>query len=122
MISREELDEAIKECIENPRSTQVCQALASFYIIKDKLYPDNEMPIMEYSYSNEEKISAYDDYVKIKKEFQQGVESEEHLLRSFDAYAVELKNLLRNIYASADTPSEREHINKLITDIQVGNF
>ena len=53
MITRESLDEAIAEMNgqRNP-DANTCLKLASYYTIKDKLFPDREQPTIEaYSYT-----------------------------------------------------------------------
>lgn len=57
MISRRELDGAIRECEDAPVSYQVCEKLATFYTVRDHL---NDEPFEdEHSYDAPEGIGDY---------------------------------------------------------------
>ena len=52
MITKDDLDAAIAECYgqRNPNA-DTCAKLASYYTIKDKLYPEQSMPQIQPAYS-----------------------------------------------------------------------
>lgn len=59
MISRRELDGAIRECEDAPVSYQTCEKLATFYTIRDHAFKE-EAPIeVEYSYDEPQGIDDY---------------------------------------------------------------
>lgn len=58
MISKREIDGAIRECEDAPVSYQNCEKLATFYTIRDHLY---EEPVIEHSYDSVQVVDAYGD-------------------------------------------------------------
>ena len=88
--------------------------------------------MQQYSYASEPKNSnpqetkiilpSYDLFVKSKADFQRGDASKEKVLRHLDTLSREIKELIKMLYRNTDTPEEREKINKLINEINVGNI
>lgn len=138
MIREKELLHEIEE-LENKQATyQLCEKLSTLYIIYDHLYgKSKEEPKMlqEYSYApgpeqiqtpevKETKIilPSYQSYIDAKTDFQRGDISKEKVLRKLDTLSQELKEFVKMLYRNTDMPEEREKINALINDINVGNI
>ena len=56
MFTKVELEDAINELTDGKHSIQNCEKLAAIYTVLDHLY--GEKPIMEISYSNDNKIES----------------------------------------------------------------
>lgn len=58
MISKREIEGAIRECENAPVSYQNCEKLATFYTLMDHMY---EEPIIEHSYDSVQMVDSYGD-------------------------------------------------------------
>lgn len=66
MVTKKEIDCAIRECEDAPSSYQNCAKLATFYTIRDHMYED---PVIEHSYDAPQLVDNYGD-----SEFLQSIE------------------------------------------------
>lgn len=116
MIDKNELQNAIQECLDNPSSANVCQRLASYYIIQDHM--DNTM---SYSYANENEIlPAYSDYANAKRMFQLGEGNEKHMIETLNALLIQIKDLLYMLYSNAVTETEKTSILNTLQELNTG--
>ena len=125
MIDERELNAAIAECVENPSSANVCQRLASYYIIQDHLFKDDVMP-----YSNAEEpirteyspLPAYNDFVEAKRQFQQGTGTEQRLIDTLNALLRQIQELIKSLYVNSNTDAERSAIIQATEKLNTGNL
>lgn len=61
MITKRELDGAIRECEDAPTSYQNCEKLATFYTIREHAFKGEEVTELEYSYDAPQGIGEYGD-------------------------------------------------------------
>lgn len=138
MISEKELLREIEEYESRHPTYQTCEKLSTLYVIYDHLYgkSKNETNMLQqYSYApgTEEKytpevkerkiiLPSYDSYIDAKTEFQHGDISKEKVLRKLDTLSREIKEFVKMLYRNTDMPEEREKLNKLISEINVGNI
>lgn len=61
MITKRELDGAIRECEDAPTSYQNCEKLATFYTIREHAFKEEEVTELEYSYDAPQGIDDYGD-------------------------------------------------------------
>lgn len=67
-------------------------------------------------------LPAYFFYLETKRKYQMKDTTKEKMLDSFKTLSDELKDLFRLIYRNTDTSEEREILNTLISEINVGNI
>ena len=67
-------------------------------------------------------LPSYESYISAKTEFQRGDVSKEKVLRKLDTLSREVKEFIKMLYRNTDMPEEREKINALMNDINVGNI
>ena len=134
MIGEKELLKEIEDYESRQPTYQVCEKLANLYIIYDHLYgnknePQHNIP-PNYSFYSEEPnqeekesvLPAYDMYVESKIAFQYGDIPKEKVLYFLNALSQEIKDFFAMLYRNTDMPEEREIINSLINNINVGNI
>ena len=119
MIDRAELQSTIAECIDNPSSSQVCQRLASYYVIQDHLFNNNEKM---YSGDDVSVLPAYDDFAEAKRSYQQGEGNEQAMIERLNALLSQMIDLIHRLYVNANTEQERSAIMSAIQKLKIGNF
>lgn len=67
-------------------------------------------------------LPAYFTYVETKRKYQTKDVTKEKMLDSFKTLSEELKDLFKLIYRNTDTSEERQILNNLISEINVGNI
>lgn len=134
MISERELLAEIDKYERNLTNYQCCEKLANLYIIYDHLYGNQESTqlqpntktietesIMDSS-TNGDILPAYFSYIEVKKAYQYGDIPKEKVLRALDSLSREIKDFVKILYRNTDMPEEREKLNLLISEINVGNL
>lgn len=61
MVTRQELDDAIRECETAPSSYAMCQKLAVFYAVRDQLYGEDTARTSEAAEPRREIVGDYGD-------------------------------------------------------------
>ena len=139
MISEKELLREIEEYESKQPTYQVCEKLATLYIIHDHLYHaektrsdifktnhsfDSGPKQTEVEEKPERKIilPAYESYIDAKTAYQYGEISIERVLKTFKTLSEEIKDFIKMLYRNTDTPEERQILNTLIGEINVGNI
>ena len=139
MISERELRREIEEYENKQPTYQVCEKLATLYIIYDHLYsvkePQTDSFDSKYSFNSgpqhtevEEKtdkktiLPAYNLYVDAKTAYQYGDAPFEKVLKTFETLSQEIKDFIKMLYRNTDTPEERNILSTLIDEINVGNI
>lgn len=101
MITRQDLDAAIAECVgERDPNANTCIKLAAFYTIRHNLYPDDqqEVPAPAYSYAP----AAATVHIDSETEFAQAVEGlpQDSVWAVVDELAETVKVLQPRVYAA----------------------
>lgn len=127
MIDERELQSAIAECVDNPSSANVCQRLASYYIIQDHLFGENnaisENNYIKRQYSGDnEVLPAYDDFVEAKRLYQQGNGNEKRVIETLNALLIQIKELIQSLYVNSNTETEKSAIIRTIEQLNTGNL
>lgn len=127
MISIETLEKTILEHESKDTTYANCEKLAWLYIVRDhlanyeKTTETSSKEISTFSPPNYV-LPSYNSYIEIKKEFQLGNISEDKVLQSLNNLSTEIKDFIKTIYRNTDIPEERNILNNLISDINVGNI
>ena len=132
MISEQELLREIEEYENKTPTYQVCEKLATLYTIYDHNFSKS---LSKFSYSSSRELQqenivgknidilpAYHSYVEVKKRFQYGDVPKEKVLYFLNTLSQEIKDFFAMLYRNTDMPEERDIINQLINDINVGNI
>lgn len=67
-------------------------------------------------------LPAFEKYVEVKRKYQTNDTTKDKVLETLSAVLREIKEFLKMLYRNTDMPEEREKINALINDINVGNI
>lgn len=128
MIDIYQIEDTIKEIErKDPLSLFDCQNLASLYTVKDFYLKNSNFGN---SFNNSENsvqtelndiLPQYKNYCDVKRQYQMGQVSEKAVIQSMDYVCREIKQFLKVLYSSTDTPVEREKIKQMIIDLQ-GTF
>ena len=139
MISEKELLIEIEEYESKQPTYAVCEKLATLYIIYDHLYgikkTQTDFSDTNYSFDSDPRqtddeeqpdkkiiLPAYESYVDAKTAYQYGEISIERVLKTFEMLSQEIKDFIKMLYRNTDTPEERQILNTLINEINVGNI
>ena len=130
MIDVEMLEKAILEHENKDTTYENCEILAWLYIVRQHLREQKEetnlqtkeSSIQKHSVEKSNILPAYFLYIDSKKSFQQGIVSKESVLKHFDILSNQIKDFIKMLYKGSDMPEEREKINRLISEMNVGNI
>lgn len=109
MLDIEQILDTIKELENSDTTFDNCIKLASLYIVRNNYPSDNVENELD------DILPCYNEYLKIKKEYQLGKTNKEQVITSMELVCKEIKEFIRALYSGTDMQEERDLLERLVT-------
>lgn len=113
MVDLQEVNLAIKGLENQELTFDICQKLASLYIIREYNKPTDAV-IREY----DDILPSYKKFCEIKRMYQLSEISEEAVYKQLELLCSEISEFLLTLYHNTDTQHEHDIIEEMLTNIK----
>lgn len=115
MLNLDEINATIDELESNKLTFDVCQKLASLYIIKNyyENKKDNDIVITEYN----DILPSYHKFCELKRKYQLSEISEEIVYKQLKLLCTEISEFIQILFNNTDNEQEREIIKQALSTI-----
>lgn len=115
MLDLQEVNVAIKGLENQDLTFDICQKLASLYIIKE-YHKTTDDVVNEYN----DILPSYRKFCEIKRAYQLSETSEETVYKQLELLCSEISEFLLTLYHNTDTQHEHNIIEEMLTNIKKG--
>ena len=113
MIDLEEINNTIEELENQPLTFDLCQKLASLYIVREYNADTSDVVIEEYS----DILPSYNKFCEVKRRYQLSEISEDAIYPSLELLCSEISEFLHILYSSTDSQKERDIIESYLRKV-----
>lgn len=109
----DEITNTITELENGPTTFETCMKLASLYTVRDNLHTD----VVKSEYFDI--LPSYESYADIKKRYSNGEISIDAVTQRLSFLSEEIYQFIQTLYASTESPEERDILNKLQNKLNI---
>ena len=111
MLDIEEINNTISMLENSDTTFDTCLKLSALYNVREHLQPTVKTTVER---ELDDVLPAYNSYVEVKKQYQQGLLPENAVISRMQQVCREIEELITTIYSGTDMPEERECLYNIV--------